>query len=539
MGLSGRKQKQRIPHDPRNLSWADDANKFGAAYLQKLGWSAGTGLGASGDGRTTHIKVQHKLDMLGIGAAHQQDPNGLAWKQNKDFENLLRRLNAGGEGSEEVEMSKIDGFAKATEVVEEDAGVEGVATEEKESKKKRKRDKEEDGADGRKKKSKKSKGDSGEEEKKDKKKKKKSKSENSEDEDTTEQPTVNREPSPEPVKPVAVIARPHRAHRARFLASKRLASKSSVAIDEILGISRSASATPYPSESIPSTPLDSTPAESNEGMNLEKLTTSTKCVMDYFKEKLLAKSSGSSTPFASTSTSTLTPRNEDAEGEEDAYDDRPRGGLGLGFSRGAFGLGSAGGIGGSKLRSTVTFAEAEESSRIGLGMFSKLSSMFTSTTSTSTSQVEEELTVEETVTVEATDGLIEDVKEEKRKKDKKSRKNGSGEEAVVEEEMEDVVEKKSKKDRKRRKGSDELSERVEETSEDSRSSKKKRKEKVEDDGYTQPVVLEDAEEKLSKKEKKSKRKAEAATPQAEEVEASKEKKKKKDKSSKRKSRENN
>jgi len=46
-----------------------------------------------GEGRTSHIKVSHKLDMLGIGAAHQKSPDGIAWKQNKDFENLLKRLN--------------------------------------------------------------------------------------------------------------------------------------------------------------------------------------------------------------------------------------------------------------------------------------------------------------------------------------------------------------------------------------------------------------------------------------------------------------
>lgn len=100
----------------RVLSALLDANKFGAAYLQKLGWSAGTGLGTSGDGRTSHIKVHQKLDMLGIGAAHQKDPNGLAWKQNKDFENLLRRLNAAnGDGEVEEATLKIDGFSKATE----------------------------------------------------------------------------------------------------------------------------------------------------------------------------------------------------------------------------------------------------------------------------------------------------------------------------------------------------------------------------------------------------------------------------------------
>jgi len=68
----------------------------------------------TGDGRTSHIKVSHKLDMLGIGAANVHDPNGIAWKQNRDFENLLRRLNesADGEGetSEGNEGTKVEGF---------------------------------------------------------------------------------------------------------------------------------------------------------------------------------------------------------------------------------------------------------------------------------------------------------------------------------------------------------------------------------------------------------------------------------------------
>ena len=88
-----------------------DANRFGAAYLQKLGWSSGSGLGADGEGRTNHIKVHQKLDMLGIGKAHMNDPNGLAWKQNNDFENLLRRLN-GGEAADDT-GTKLDGFHKA------------------------------------------------------------------------------------------------------------------------------------------------------------------------------------------------------------------------------------------------------------------------------------------------------------------------------------------------------------------------------------------------------------------------------------------
>ena len=43
--------------------------------------------------------------MLGIGADHKNSAEGLAWKQNKDFESLLRRLNApNGDGEEEEEV---------------------------------------------------------------------------------------------------------------------------------------------------------------------------------------------------------------------------------------------------------------------------------------------------------------------------------------------------------------------------------------------------------------------------------------------------
>ena len=67
-----------------------------------------------GDGRTSHIKVSHKLDMLGIGAANSHDPNGIAWKQNRDFENLLRRLNESADGEGDTgsgnEGTKVEGF---------------------------------------------------------------------------------------------------------------------------------------------------------------------------------------------------------------------------------------------------------------------------------------------------------------------------------------------------------------------------------------------------------------------------------------------
>ena len=75
-------------------------------------------LGAQGEGRTSAIKVSQKLDMMGIGAAHTKDPNGIAWKQSKDYENLLARLNAAAAGEAYAPATGVvaeGGFVKPTE----------------------------------------------------------------------------------------------------------------------------------------------------------------------------------------------------------------------------------------------------------------------------------------------------------------------------------------------------------------------------------------------------------------------------------------
>ena len=118
-----------------------DANKFGAAYLEKFGWASGSGLGAEGEGRTKHIPVYQKLDMLGIGADHRNSQDGTAWKQGKDFENLLRRLNAAGGDEAATDAPKIDGFVKPTAAAQGDAegSVEESEKEQKEERKSKKR----------------------------------------------------------------------------------------------------------------------------------------------------------------------------------------------------------------------------------------------------------------------------------------------------------------------------------------------------------------------------------------------------------------
>jgi len=84
--------------------------------------------------------------MLGIGMQHQKDPNGIAWRQQRDFENLLRRLNDGTDApgpfckayAEESESLK-----GVTEKVGEDEGAdneEGKDVIKRKEKKKRKRE---------------------------------------------------------------------------------------------------------------------------------------------------------------------------------------------------------------------------------------------------------------------------------------------------------------------------------------------------------------------------------------------------------------
>ena len=91
---------------------------------------------------TSHIKVSQKLDMMGIGAAHQKDPNGIAWKQNRDFENLLKRLNAASGTAEttvDVEM-KEEFVAETTVQAKEEARDEEDEKKEEKEETKRKRE---------------------------------------------------------------------------------------------------------------------------------------------------------------------------------------------------------------------------------------------------------------------------------------------------------------------------------------------------------------------------------------------------------------
>jgi len=243
MGLAGRKDKQRIGVDPRNTTWADDASRFGKAYLEKFGWSNGTGLGTNADGRTSHLKVMHKLDLMGIGANRTRE--GDEGGQGRDYERLLKRLNESNVPPAED--------SESTPPVEDAP----PATEER-PKKKRKMD--------------------------------------------TPLAETESELEAEPPKQVH-LPRPM-AHRSKFLRSKNMAKNSQTALNEILGISSSSNTpTPTPGPATPrltdpnSDPTSGAQTPSAGGdIDITKaseehhlLSTATKSVADYFAEKLAAR----------------------------------------------------------------------------------------------------------------------------------------------------------------------------------------------------------------------------------------------------------
>lgn len=141
------------------------------------------------------------------------------------------------------------------------------------------------------------------------------------------------------------------SHRARFLRSKQLASQSSTAVAEILGISPSVSGSATPAVDGPSASGTSsstlTSTTLDESIKMEQLTKSTKSVADYFKEKLASRSklaSGTTTPVATSSVPDVKKEWTDTDRDEEV----PTAKLGIGASRLAkeedeppkFGLGS-------------------------------------------------------------------------------------------------------------------------------------------------------------------------------------------------------
>lgn len=249
-----------------------------------------------------------------------------------------------------------------------------------------------------------------------------------------------------------------RRHRARAIASKSIASKSSAAIAEILGISPSAS--PSVTASVVQTPRAGSPE-----LTLEKLQTSTKSVSDYFKEKLLLKSTGSiAGPAALRVESSL-------KVEVDSWDETPR--LGLGSSSFATSM-------------TTEVVKTESNPGLGMSTFSRhLSSMFASASLSSEVPQKEE---SEAMLVQEPESLPQESDSgstAKKFKSKKRRKEREAEDAsLVDEEVSgpvtetrsaEATEKEKKKKKKRTQDGAEAS--VENDSKSKSKSKEERQRK--------------------------------------------------------------
>jgi Pin2-interacting protein X1 len=258
------------------------------------------------------------------------------------------------------------------------------------------------------------------------------------------------------------------SHRARAIAAKNISSKSSVHISEILGVAPIASTSSQdPLGETPERELTST--NDAEGLEISKITTSTKSLADYFNEKLNARSR----VFKPTDSATPSSSSNDT-GDKDSYD-APRMGLGS-----------------THLRIEV-HSEArveEEAQRVGLSKFSSLSSSsFLAATSSLSSYMtlltEKEEKVDGARIIEAQCKPI-DVEDGTKKPVEVKRKKSSKRSNGLQTDNSDYQMERSKKDRRgkekvgktKKKGSGVTNEEEEERRKEERRKQKKMRRKL-------------------------------------------------------------
>lgn len=217
-------------------------------------------------------------------------------------------------------------------------------------------------------------------------------------------------------------------HRARAIAAKNIASKSAAHISEILGVAPEATTI----HTTITSQAKLTSVTDTDALGMDKITTSTKTVADYFKDKLLARSQLTDSTSASPSPSTP---------NDDESHEAPRMGLGA-----------------SKIRMDIRSETQieEETQRIGMSKFSSLmSASFLASASSFSSFVTPQVGVEddkEEGSAHISEVESEPSKEKKeKKKSKKRSKNADEEETELGEESEKKKKKKEKKEKKEKK----------------------------------------------------------------------------------------
>ncbi|XP_022121144.1 PIN2/TERF1-interacting telomerase inhibitor 1 [Pieris rapae] len=98
--LAEPRRKQKIINlRAKNNAWSNDTNKFGQRMLEKMGWSAGKGLGAKENGIVEHVIAKYKNDDKGLG---YEDKNDQWTKHEDDFNALLANLSNDKDETKEV-----------------------------------------------------------------------------------------------------------------------------------------------------------------------------------------------------------------------------------------------------------------------------------------------------------------------------------------------------------------------------------------------------------------------------------------------------
>lgn len=94
MGLAQKKVKQRIPANPRNVSWSKQG--VGRNMLEKLGWKEGEGLGARGEGSIVPVIPVIKSEevaMEGIGMEDAKRERANEWEMKlQSYDEMLRKM---------------------------------------------------------------------------------------------------------------------------------------------------------------------------------------------------------------------------------------------------------------------------------------------------------------------------------------------------------------------------------------------------------------------------------------------------------------